>query len=519
MTHEIAEAAAPKLMLANTLIVRADASVPMGTGHVMRCLALAQAWQDQAEAQGGRCIFAMVQPVPALERRLRSEGFEVVPVAASPGSPEDATQVAELARAHDARWIAVDGYQFSAEYHRRLKDGGRKLLLIDDSGHAGAYFADLVLDQNVSATDNFYVHREPYTRLLLGPHYSMLRREFKPWREWKRQIAPVGRKILITMGGSDPHNLTTRVIDALKFLKIEEVEARVAIGGCNPNIESVECNAVSGKLKVGVERDVANMAELIAWADVAISGAGSTCWEVCLLALPGIVIHLAENQLPIAEGLEKEGISIHLGGSEDVTPESIARKLEWLLLSPQARQEMSERGRRLVDGRGVERVISAMRIYGLHLRRAEEGDCRLLWEWANDPSVRAASFSIAPISWDEHLSWFKNKLQDTQSVIFIADDENGKPVAQIRFDRAHDREAEVDVTIANDRRGAGIASNLIDMAAQTVFLNQNFDRLCAWIKPGNCPSTKAFERAKFRRREATHPKGYSAILYVRDRTA
>src|ERR1700690_3184416 len=127
-----------------TLILRADASVAMGTGHVMRCLALAQSWQDE----GGQGIFAMAEPDPSLEERVRSEGIGVVTIVASAGSQQDLSQFVDLAGTHHASWVVVDGYQFDVEYQRSLKAAGLKVLLIDDTGHAGAYVADVVLDQN-----------------------------------------------------------------------------------------------------------------------------------------------------------------------------------------------------------------------------------------------------------------------------------------------------------------------------------------------------------------------------------
>ena len=167
------------LMPPATLVLRADASIAMGTGHVMRCLALAQAWQDQ----GGECIFAMAESTEGAEERIRREKFEVIILAESPGSPQDAERVVELALARHAAWVVLDGYQFEVEHQRRLKAAGVKLLVVDDTAHVGAYAADLVLDQNAHATEDFYARRESYTQLLLGPRYALLRREFKPWRE------------------------------------------------------------------------------------------------------------------------------------------------------------------------------------------------------------------------------------------------------------------------------------------------------------------------------------------------
>ena len=109
----------------DTLIIRADASSAIGHGHVMRCLALAQAWQDR----GGRCVFVTSQPVPAIEARLTSEGFAVLKLEATPGSREDASQVADSAAQNDACWAVIDGYHFGLEYQQILKSQWKLMIL------------------------------------------------------------------------------------------------------------------------------------------------------------------------------------------------------------------------------------------------------------------------------------------------------------------------------------------------------------------------------------------------------
>ncbi len=190
----------------------------------------------------------------------------------------------------------LDGYQFDVEYQRQLKAAGVKLLIVDDTGHAGAYAADLVLDQNVHATEDFYARRESYTQLLLGPRYALLRREFKPWRSWKREISPVARKVLVTVGGSDPDNVTLRVIRALRLLAEDNLEATVVVGGSNPHGHELEREVQSGGNALRLVRDVPDMPQLMADADVAISAAGITTWEMCFLGLPAVLIDVAENQ-------------------------------------------------------------------------------------------------------------------------------------------------------------------------------------------------------------------------------
>jgi UDP-2,4-diacetamido-2,4,6-trideoxy-beta-L-altropyranose hydrolase len=346
-------------MCSDTLIIRADASPVMGTGHVMRCLALAQAWQDGADLEGANCIFAMVEPMPSLEQRLRSEGFEVVALSALPGSMEDAAQLTELARKRDARWIVVDGYQFATEYHRTLKGAGRRVLVVDDHGHTGAYFADLVLNQNLGAKEGFYDRREPDTKLLLGPRYAMLRREFKPWREWKREIAPVATNFLVTMGGSDPGNVTERVMQALSSCRIPRMEVTIVVGNGNPRMKSLASAADQSDGRFRLLKDVNNMPELMAQADIGVIAGGGTLWELLFMGCP--VASFARNALQtrIMADYGKGAVQF-MGPARDFDREHLASAISLLASSASCRREMSALGRATIDGRGAERVCEQM---------------------------------------------------------------------------------------------------------------------------------------------------------------
>lgn len=341
------------------LLIRTDASIAIGTGHVMRCLALAQAWQDT----GGRAVFAMAESTPSIQARLESESCETLSVSGAPGGAEDASQTLALARARKAEWVAVDGYQFSAEYQRALKAEGQKVLFLDDYGHARHYASDVVLNQNVSATEELYAHREQQTRLLLGPQYCLLRREFTAWRDWNRVLSPSCRRLLVMMGGSDSENLTARVIEALSFIRRDEsepLEVTVVIGGSNPHFEMLSEAVARSSQKIIVHRDVVNIAEQMAGADVAISAAGATCWELCLLGLPALVVDVAPNQTAQARELDRRGCALHLG-NQSVSARKIADQLERLLRSRELRRSLSQRSRQLVDGNGASRVVSVLR--------------------------------------------------------------------------------------------------------------------------------------------------------------
>jgi UDP-2,4-diacetamido-2,4,6-trideoxy-beta-L-altropyranose hydrolase len=336
-----------------TLLVRCDASVATGTGHVMRCLALAQAWQDA----GGGAVFAMAQATPAVEERLKRESMKVARLKAEAGSTDDAQQTLALARQNQASWVVVDGYLFCADYQAALKSAGLKVLFIDDNGHAAHYSADLVLNQNVHASELLYPSREPATKFLLGPQFAMLRREFAAWRGWKREIPVIARKVLVTMGGSDPDNFTKKAVDGLRAASAENLRIRILAGGSNPHSAALEELQTEAGTPIQLVKDATDMPEQMRWADLAVAAAGSTCLEMCFMGLPALLIDLAENQTPIAKEFARRGTAYYLGNSKTVTPDQIGTETRRLLGSAAERSAMSQRGRKIVDGEGAGRVV------------------------------------------------------------------------------------------------------------------------------------------------------------------
>jgi UDP-2,4-diacetamido-2,4,6-trideoxy-beta-L-altropyranose hydrolase len=342
-------------MVDKNLVIRADASTQIGTGHIMRCLALALAWQEK----GGQAMFVLANKSPALGARLQLEGMKVVYLSVEAGSGEDAKQTADFVHQFAAQWLVVDGYHFGAEYQKAIKNFGVSLLFLDDYGHADHYYANLVLNQNISANQDLYISREPYTRLLLGLKYTLLRREFWQWRDWQRVIQPIASKLLVTLGGSDPDNVTLKVVQALQLLN-NDLEVIVVIGGSNPNYEVLQREITDSKVTISLQRNVSNMPELMAWADMAIAAGGSTSWELAFMGLPSIVITLADNQIAIATELDARNLIVHLGWYQQITLEQIGLAVEALIDKPNQRKEMSKRGRELVDGNGANLVVSQM---------------------------------------------------------------------------------------------------------------------------------------------------------------
>jgi len=492
------------------LVIRADGDTRMGTGHVMRCLALGQAWQDE----GGKVALVMAPAAPALESRVQSEGMEVSRLAAVPGSLEDARQTVQLAQQCEALWIVADGYQFGFEYQRLIKASGQRLLVIDDHGHAGRYCADLVLNQNLHAHPDLYGHKELGTSLLLGPRYVLLRREFLAWRAWSREIPPRAAGILVTLGGGDPDNVTRKVLQALNRADLEPLEATVIVGGANPHLEELSNEISKFRHSVRLSRDVSNMPELMARADAAITAGGTTCWEMAFMGLPGLVVILADNQRPVAEKLAELGAAVNLGWHADLSVDRINRAAVSLVTDAAQRAQLSRTGRRLVDGDGVARVLMRLKGFRVRLRPVGSDDAPWLWEWVNDPVVRESALTNHYISWEEHIAWFQRKLSDPHCFHFMALDEADTPVGQVRFDRVEE-EAEVDVSIVRDKRGQHLGSFLIDLGTKKMFTLTDIKKVIAYIKPGNVTSIKAFGKAGYQNQGKKTVRGRRVLHLTR----
>lgn len=330
----------------------------------MRCLALAQAWQDR----GGRTTFLTVSGIGTLEERLKSEGMGIVHVTARPGSAEDATQTGELARSLEAQWVVLDGYHFDGAYQRVLKDGDLHVMAIDDNGHAEHYYSDIVMNQNLHAREELYERRESYTRLLLGTAYVLLRREFWRWRGWSREIPRVATDVLITLGGSDRAGMTERVIEALEDMGTKRMRVEIVVGERNPRLREIETAMESVSTRGRVRHNVSDMASLMARADIAVAASGITSWELAFMGVPTIAIVLAENQAPIAETLEAEGVVINTGWYSKIPPGTLSMEMMGLLQSPENRRRMRDRGKTLVDGYGTERVVEEIGTHDPEMR-------------------------------------------------------------------------------------------------------------------------------------------------------
>lgn len=492
----------------STILIRADASTEIGTGHLMRCIALGQACRDQ----GVGVYFACAECPPALQQRIQSEGFRHHKIQAKAGTQEDCNTLLEHShKLAGCQWIVLDGYQFDVTFHRQIREAGFKLLVVDDYGHLEQYAADILLNQNISASQNMYPKINSDCLLLLGTRYVLLRKEFLAWMDWQRKIPEKAQNILIMMGGSDPDGTTLRVMELLQEVDDTHLHVRIVVGAANTQAEVIANKAQSLPMKSELVSNVRDMPRLLAWVDIAVSAAGSTCWELLFMAVPSFILKLAENQQVTFEYLTDTGMMLRLPLPPEAPSQEGAAAVQQLAKSQEVRSALAEGGRAMVDGLGSLRVTDALFPPQVTIRPAVEADSKRIWEWANDPVSRTMSFESRPIPWNNHQSWFRQKLNASLSICLVAEI-NDVPAAFVRLDEK-DQDRVVSINLSPHFRGRSLASPILREAMGV------FRHWCpagafhAFIRPNNLASIRTFEKGGFRKTDSANMKGQEALKY------
>lgn len=358
------------------VIFRADASLQIGTGHVMRCLTLAEALRKC----GADCRFICRSHPGNLINEIEQRGFGVAVLPyAGKWTGTDTTQPVHAAwlgedwetDAEQSKvgaggtatdWFIVDHYALDDRWERALAPHYRKLMVIDDLADR-PHACDLLLDQTFGRDGADYLPLVPADcHLLCGSQYALLRPEFANLRAYslQRRAQPVLRELLITMGGVDKDNATGQVLQALHSCPLPaDCRITVVMGATAPWLDEVRQQAQDMPWQNRVLVGVSDMAQLMADSDLAIGAAGATSWERCCLGVPTIMLVLAENQFKVAQGLERSGAAKSIKLGQNATTQLMELLLR-LIDDPAQLLQMSECAAKIVDGSGVNAVMRQM---------------------------------------------------------------------------------------------------------------------------------------------------------------
>jgi UDP-2,4-diacetamido-2,4,6-trideoxy-beta-L-altropyranose hydrolase len=333
--------------ISERLFVRVDATRLTGLGHFMRCLALAQAWQDL----GGAVSF-IGRYGPQSVERLRREAIDCIPLEDGLGPAEDLA--ATLAVIAPGAPIALDGYAFDPIFQRGLAGHGR-LLTIDDTGHWPAYAGALLLNQNPQAAAVPYGDA-PAVRLL-GCDYVLLTRDFAE-AEAVASDTPLARRWLVSLGGTDADNIGGQLAGALAAAA-PEAEIRLLVGPLNQHRAGLAQTAATFP-NLELVDSPPNMLQTLHEAELAVSAAGTTALQLARLGVPMLLLAIADNQEPLARSLESAGACVYLGRWPQLTCATAARAAVALATDVPRRAALGRSGRRLIDGLGARRVAAAL---------------------------------------------------------------------------------------------------------------------------------------------------------------
>lgn len=347
------------------VFIRADADKFIGTGHIMRCLALAQVMQDK----GLQVTFISRCENIALCRRVESEGFRLISIGEQTSSEalinilNDLCKITPSGIDRRRGWIVLDGYHFDYSYQSHLKNAGFHTLVVDDMNHLPRYEADILLNQNLFASRLSYRVNDDVVRLF-GTDFAMIRKEFLRYgpdgTAQKTNHKTERKTVLLTMGGADSQGVTLQAIKALKRFEEPEFNLIVVVGPLNPYLDEIRGELETSDLKYELHVGAKDMPGLMSRADYAITAGGSTCWELLYLGVIFIVGIIAENQCMVAESLGNTDWAINCGWYSQLTQDDWRHYVDQLLNKTSPLNINTEEPDFIVDGFGVERIYNCM---------------------------------------------------------------------------------------------------------------------------------------------------------------
>lgn len=481
---------------------RVDASEHIGSGHVMRCLSLAETFKKHSYD----VVFVM-RPQPGdLCEYCEKRGFSVerLPRPLEWMVPQNSAdyqawlQVPMLKDAVDflsvasgADLVVIDHYGINADWEACVKSHLLcKLIAIDDL--VREHNADMIIDQTVGRTAVEYHTTSSGSHVLAGSNYALLKEQFSNFHPvaLAKEIDTHDHRLLLTMGGIDKPNATLKVLSALS-LRETSIPTTVLLGDKTPHFESVVSFCEKHNDWVTHIPFCEDMAALMLEHTIAIGAPGSTSWERACIGLPCIVVPLAENQLQICHNLVKKNAAISL--SMDEIQESLNAKLDELLIDFEALRANSLS---LCDGKGCARVVAAINSlvrHGVVLKHATNEDIRQVYEWQCLDETRRYSLNPKIPTWEEHKRWMKNKLKSQKDFFYIVC-YDAQQVGVVRLDNVSSSSFVISIFIAPKYHGNGIAKRAL---ASIDWLHPSIE-VSATVLKENIASQALFKAAGYR---------------------
>jgi len=459
-------------------------------GHVVRSLALAEMLKSEFEI-----VFAIQDPEDSILSKIRNVTSGIIILPKSEDVMRDVVNFIAHLNANDT--IVLDGYEFKTEYQQKIKSSGSRLVAIDDL-HAWHQVADVIINYADKITASAY-SAESYTEFYLGLDYVLLRKIFfgNATRFSKKEHL---KKVLISMGASDIHNLTKKYSEALCEIEgIEEIY--LLLGSVNKKADSfIDKTNLSGSIKIVKHVDIPaeELVQLIQQCDLAICPASTISLECCAVGIPIISGHTSDNQFGILDGLIAHEVVYNLGDLISADKENFKSKVVELRNDPEKMNKMLSGQKNLIDGESPRRLLNVFRkLTGreISFRFANETDVDTYFNWANDPLVRKNSFNQDKVEYENHVKWFHSKLNSPNCFLYFFQVKDEK-VGQVRIDRSGD-EIVIGISIDEAFRGRSAGVEMLKLSSNDYLARNPAAEIIAYIKRENISSYSIFKKAGF----------------------
>lgn len=511
------------------VVFRVDASSQIGTGHVMRCLSLA----DKLKSNNNNVSFVCRNDVGHLINFIKNKGYKVHVISVekywSVNHSEykdnqnanlkiDASQTIEAIQHIEVDWLIVDHYAIDYKWESELKKYVKSVLVIDDLANR-RHDCDVLLDQNWFGTETTVRYRNLLPKdciTFLGPNFALISKKYSIARRQNELHNGNINNVLIFMGGVDSGGQTAKALEALCREELRHISVDVVIGSSNKDINKI-IKIASSRNRTVIHNLLPSLADLMTKADLMLCAGGSTTWERCCLGLPAIVVTSAKNQRKFTKVLAKDGVHLLLGDSKEINSQDWFMKIYELTRDSDRVKKMSILSSAMVDGEGISRVISKMHGFSMPIsvRKVTDEDERLLLLWVNDPIVRKFSFNKDPITNEQHHDWFRRKINDPDCEILIGVDSENIPIGQVRIDST-DEIGIIDISIDSAARGFGFAEILLKKSVEFWKNTGRNIPLMGEVLSSNIASQKVFINLGFTEQDNDNLNKSDVIRYILD---
>ena len=451
-------------------VFRFEASLHIGAGHAIRCSVLI----NSLISLGWNCVIATSEKTYEFVKFLNQlKRIDIDSLHAHPFQ-------------HDL--LVVDNYDLDYKYENYFRAYAKKILVIDDLANR-KHDCDILLDQTYNRDPTDYKNLVPeHCKILTGNRYMLLRSEFiklRPRALLKRSVTNKIEKILISMGGSElVGDYTLQALELINKIKFKGI-VDVVLGFADNNLYKVKqyISSMKNSSKINIFYDVDNMAELIYEADLAIGASGSSVWERCCLGLPSVLFMIASNQKNIYEALIDHEICYSY---QDFTENDLYNI------------RFDNDFYNLIDGFGVNRVLIEVLMPGMFtisLKNISPEDKDMLFDWQNIKNIRKYCNNPKIQSYEEHLLWFKERIEQTHNPFWIIydSDNNAIGVINLLYNRLDDY-YDLGWYIIPRKQSKGLGTQALKLVTYLV----RPIKVHAFVKQENISSHKALQKAGFK---------------------